>query len=1759
MDKKAFSTRAAHVKDKAFSDIINGNHPFHLDFNTINARSPSLVGTGVSVFLDQNHANSVTPKTRNVISMSPEATILIKKKAFSSLKSVNDLRWMDKTEKMLLRATKALFAYKVQQIRAYESLTKFETYYSNNQEYSMNLLSSFLKEGSLLDLDKLEYTASEYASAKLQTWLDSNMETTLTSDDGTGVTYDVASGNYYNTEDKLLSESLGVPGDPDAVSRISTSYFNKNVSITNREYIATLSSSQAKAILDAKKTQFKAEYEQGTADGTNNELTYKDIFDGEGFFKDLGDLLAYSTNSTQYDAANADIVDLLKRNAFSIDNHLTTWIVDPDSAENYTIGPGTGVIELALFESFNCNSNIESAPSSASVTVQYPYQIGTILEDDIETALEEALNGTIGVLNDLVSGGLRSEGLSGGMPPIDGASIVSAALEMGGAGDLDSSLDMDYVRERLTTFYLGKAFINAADPIHIYVRGNRTLEDLTEAASDYSSAVTDSPFDKEYLEIDQTILKAEYQLYTNQGISFEQYKAIRRRQDNSFGMIHIFGGFVREVTVAYSGGYWNLSLSCTDNMGWLQWSRFATHPALSDPRGILEDPLTPYELVKDSLGNVISSETDLLYENKALLESGLLSYDSGLFAGQNATEGNLLQGQFNDFGSLNGKKVLQHPGGFIYRWKDGIITATAGLQAGSSEGEGSRVVKTFSQNYSVTPAGSGSGSAGVLNNLDMANILSVLIVGQPYNMVSFLEQAVMAQNVSSRTSTTLNPSDPITAVLQTLRKQNSYYGNFSPYRMLSVSAATSEQIVNQYGMRETANTQVKLLQRRKVALRKQIRKLKKSNSDGVGIPPSAMIGTLQAEINTVDKAIGEKVRIGTKYGGAVDAMDEVGIQISLTSASTGLPVSDDEDENHDVTRAMMLVGAQRRIEDVRLNRDRNLFIVSDQYDMADIRPFILKISNTNYNRWSGTFANAYSQAVSATKFMHMEFFCNTQGHLEFRPPLWNRTPLTVLKEAIRIQEETGKVIMPDFITNLFSTRIEALYLEVHSLNIRLVLLALMIGRYPDRTMIPNVKLTGGDSLDFFGVQAPVAGGVFGDIANFFSAGTAPQVGDIKLKQREYASSTGSLTEINNELFGDGLKITASFQDKGDVLDGDTETLLGTFDVVFQEEAGILNDLLTAAEAPAPAAGSSGGIRPPAAHLSTIDNLNAIRDDFKSQFGRDPGQGTGIDTEKGFQIKDIIWNKDPDELDQLTLGSNGILEKINKTISQRDSYVSMLQANISKQEELEEISGILSGDLSSGDDIEVGEGPIDGPAVDFLEKLATSMQSAVDIITGKAAEGTVYDHLIEDDTRNLLGYGSGKRYIITDEHIVTATFREKPPEFTSINVSGTAPFVGEDLMSSTEGKYYWAGATDFDLWRQYGYKDTSMELPFISDTEGQARPYAMLELILQKAGVNTASLSVVGNEFYQPGDTVYIPSRGLLYYVQQVNHKFQYGSNFTTDLSLVYGHAPGRYLPSPLDVIGQEYVGNQMEDPAINYRTESSEDDNYRALQPDCSLVFPTGGASMAELLSYKDNQLRFTNMMIDLSGGSVANSYVLIRGFVKDSNDTDAVNNIREKMSVVSALLQDPSQVSQNHAYSGGDDLVEGFGQAITSVGSVFGGGSVGTTNSLNTMQLPNNMPATPISATKIIEQIVYLSKDEDESSTGEIKCLNRKLMAALLLESNEVDPTGTLGIFPKGGPTQNTWLDFRDEVANINFSGEINAIEVGIIDIPNSILTKNI
>ena len=148
--------------------IFIGNRPTH----------SSMTESGYSVFLDQNKAKSVTPKTRKIVSMSPEATILVKKKAFATLGGYNDLRFMDKTEKMLLRATKALFAYKVAEIRAYESLTKFENYLDKYREIHLGLLAEALDQTQYMvsgaqgvlgdrqasELNKLRFTLSDWST-----------------------------------------------------------------------------------------------------------------------------------------------------------------------------------------------------------------------------------------------------------------------------------------------------------------------------------------------------------------------------------------------------------------------------------------------------------------------------------------------------------------------------------------------------------------------------------------------------------------------------------------------------------------------------------------------------------------------------------------------------------------------------------------------------------------------------------------------------------------------------------------------------------------------------------------------------------------------------------------------------------------------------------------------------------------------------------------------------------------------------------------------------------------------------------------------------------------------------------------------------------------------------------------------------------------------------------------------------------------------------------------------------------------------------------------------------------------------------------------------------------------------------------------------------------------------------------------------------------------------------------------------------------
>jgi hypothetical protein len=207
------------------------------------------------------------------------------------------------------------------------------------------------------------------------------------------------------------------------------------------------------------------------------------------------------------------------------------------------------------------------------------------------------------------------------------------------------------------------------------------------------------------------------------------------------------------------------------------------------------------------------------------------------------------------------------------------------------------------------------------------------------------------------------------------------------------------------------------------------------------------------------------------------------------------------------------------------------------------------------------------------------------------------------------------------------------------------------------------------------------------------------------------------------------------------------------------------------------------------------------------------------------------------------------------------------------------------------------------------------------------------HMIEDESEDDYGWGAGKRFIIQPKDILKVSYGEQSPEFTSVSVKGAEEggLVGGQGFNIGGGmEIHTVWATDYDLWRMYGYKEaTPKYMPMLSNVETQIAPYAIFMLNQQRAGLLHASVTRTGSEFVQPGEVYYLQDRGLLFYCEDVRHSFTYGSSFTTTMTLTYGHTLGEYIPTPLDVIGKGL-----------YRGHHTNVGSYRMSHPSGANVSP---------------------------------------------------------------------------------------------------------------------------------------------------------------------------------------------------------------------------
>ncbi len=1648
MSLTSLTKNASKKINWSFDKILNGESGLY------------MVESGVSVFIDQNRISEIKPKNRAVVSMNPTAAILIKKKAFSTFKATNDLRFMDKTEKMLLRITKALFALKVAQLRAYESLTKLDKFYDETGDLNFALLAD------------------------------------------------------------LISSS---------------------------KYLQTTNSSS-------------------TSD-------YLSILAGFGVAAGIA-------------ASVEDVIKIVRRNAFSTANTKTTWIVDPDDVQNYGTGPGTGVIELCTFTSLNTSVGVGSESKSASFSIVDPHRIMNISEDDIEMAIEEGLYGTLGLMNDLAYAGMGGE-------YIDPTLIISSAFEIFGLGNLDPTIDIDYIRDRMRVFYLGKWMVNVNDGISIFISSNKSVTNNTDINSDsFGTSLDDS-----YFKIDDVMLEAERKLYTNQNISSSSYRDIRKYSNNSFTMQHVFGGFVKDVSESYSAERSTISVNCQDNMGWLTGMRFMEEPALMDPRAPLEDPITPYDIKTiSSTSPLRSSYLELLPENKILLKSGLLSFGSGLLTGANANETNIYQGQYSGAGSMYGAQIVQHPSGLIYRWRTGTLAIASQFPATGGSLDGGQTAVAISQSARQSYGFSVTNS--VVSNLDVANVISVLITGQPYNIETFTQLAADAMNVT-RNRSSMSPNDALSFTLDSIRKQNPFYGNFKPFRLITMSEQTINRLSGDSITFEDAKSKVSILRKRKNELNKKIRILKDSGNE-------AIISILEQERKSIELSINDQIEATYKNNGSLDSNNInssalLDANFNIFGQNKALSLNSNNESDHDLTRAMMKIATTRKIEDVKLNRDQNLLIVSDQYDLnPDIKASIMKLRDSGFQLFKGNYLDVYSRCKESANLTMMEFFCNPNGHLEIRPPQYNKTPLSVLNALSKYQSTTGRKIVPDFLFTMLTDRISSIKLELHSLNLRIAIVALMTGRFPDSSLIPGVPASGRSSLTFFGIGSGLTGS-----AATSSAKTSSSI------------NLNGFDTLVSDTHSDYFYLDIGSVESGDILNGDIETPIGNFDQIIREFGTKTQDnsigsitiydktLESLVNNPnkqlsGTSTSDSGGSSQIGSSKDVTLGINSIVAVFRQQSGINPASGIAASGDNGiFLESDLLIGIPSDKFNTGIVEQrlDKLFEELEQAISKRNMLVGVLRKDQEKENELSRIEADLTDGFSEEntdfwDDPQVQQ-QVDnifpgskntkttvskfvGAVHDIGKYTKKTIDATRDFLSGSATKGSLFDHLIDDDTRNLLGPGSGKRFIIYDEQIKSYDIRERAPEFTRVDIFGSTPLVNQQMKQTTGGEnlMQWAGAVDYDLWRQYGYNKKSVDdAPFISDAETQAKPLAMQHLAIQRTAIFSGTISLAGNEYYQPGDTVYIPSKGLLFYVNSITHSLTIGSSFDTQLSLVFGHAPGTYLPTPMDIIGQSYSKDTFKQGSYFVKRKVIGDDNYRPLEPDCTLTFPKSPKitpdNVEYLLSHKNNMVKFYNMVTDISNNLLTSGRVLLlRGFVKDDSESTDILDIKNKLAIVSSLFQNPVILSQKLNSALGDDLAADFLQPTQPLFNINAGS--GMNKELTTMFLPNSLPVTKVNKNQILLQVVNLARGETVS-TSTFKCFsaaNLKKLGSLSKSGGsaeekitEITNTDVLSskfynALPKDGPSQSTWLEMDDLLQNIfsSITGDYEkVIEIGILDLDTS------
>ena len=1420
-------------------------------------------------YLRTDSFNAV-PRQAEVYFQEPSATVLVKKRAFSSLAENFQEENLDKEERIFIKATKVLFQNKTIQISAYENLCKAKNVLEKNPNYAQQLMplimamvermsnSGIDSESPGISLNLKQKSDATNSFKRIKSVTDKIKTLYAFSSQSTYTTWITDSTNPWKS---TFGQGTGV------IELTNVKSFNAKTSVSLGEGQCGLHFSDPYNLM----TITSYDIERAISDATNVAYNSSTFQFGKDNLK-----IAINDLKTQLDnrrlARGASKIQFIV-NANTVLGKRVRAVID-----------GAG-IEIPFTYTFSDDYKFDN-----SVDVPQDYMIngditGSQGLDNRKKAIRTITSGYGGVALDPYSKKtLNSE------PGVSYKSWFESSeftlfrdiitktfdlltLEENAKQNIKkSNQDTNYVRKKMRLHYLGKSIIQPMDQVHIYI-SSKSKEDrkivggmrssmaglsfkqgLNSTFANFNTIKASlKPSSDVYAQIEKSA-------FVGDDFPTWLWPFFRDAFTNDNDGVHVFGGVINSATSSYSSGVYELNCSASSMAEYFNQGRFNWKPSVNVFNGELLDPLTIYKTRSDSVSyDSVDQTRELLEENQKIVNSGLIRYSSGDNLGSVVTKGNLVADQ--EIGALGQRKsIVYEPDGLVHRWKEGIGTLTQhSMYSGNSR-------TGYQPSFYEEP----------FAGQDIMNIISILVTGVPYNFVTYFKSAlkVGTERVDPQ-KLKVSIQSQMSSLRSGISKNNMIWGNFVPFKNLVVNDAEIIRTINAQSSLSKKSSEIsaaldKIAKAQNIINKMTFEKdkLSPATANGTGAASDiydkeikaqrALIEAQNKNLNnlhdefyrTFPQEMKNIVVIGDDVSYDTYGIYSSGYERQLSQSKSQAALNSDNTRKK--VRKKINFLTRRFARDVRANQDKNLFIVDDNYD-KDYDIWVFNAKNRKLELFNSEYSSVKDKIEKLSSFLDLEIFCDTQGHIRARSPQYNKMPSSVFFKLIKMKNEYGTRLYPAFLENLISDQLHLALQDIALIEDKIRLHCAALGKNSDA-----------------------------DVNKFISSS-----GDLSSNSSKYfyliSNESGEIDALRG-IKNDSIEVTESERNFKNTLDGQLK-IRNIFVLTF--------DLYSSAQ-------------------NTRSTQNR---DLASLY-----------SEPGGRVEKIV---------------NRILRKYGEKITSKD-FVSANGTSTPTKD----------GNLTSVDMYKVYKN-ISGKLLErqnLIKKAASLLKNAIEIKDVESNKGVqnallmpeyfdyqnipdIFENLIEDESFDEFGPGSGSRFVIKDSQIKSLTIRETPPNFTSVAVIGSQDILLQDgpqgLNASFNGQNLnfqnSAVAVDYDMWRMYGFKSTqAFNAPFLKDPDSQCAPMAVSILNKARSEIFTGEVSIIGNEYMQPGDVVYLEGRDLLFYVQSVDHSFGYNSkSFNTNLRLTYGRPPGEYIPTKMDMIGKILFRNRESGSVVLHRHSNS--------------------------------------------------------------------------------------------------------------------------------------------------------------------------------------------------------------------------------------------